>query len=247
MRVSESRVGSVREHALRHHQQRRAGGGTIFKISTDGTATRRFTGSPTRLTVMPPMRIGAVRRNALCTTTIGGTNSKGAIFAITPRCQLHPLAQLCRRAGRNNSFGGLVLNAGILYGSTLRAEPTTTGHLCHQHQRGDYRFSTTSRLCHQHRPVIFQRNAHVQWRVSLWHDQQRRHRSRRHAVSAQHQRFEFAVLHSFTNNAATGSDPEKGVARLGDSLWGTTYQGGVGFGVITGWCCRSYRSRRVSR
>lgn len=205
-----------------------SGVGTVFKINIDGTGyatLHSFTNTPDGAEPQSEPVLGG---NTLYgTTTGGGTNGKGTIFAInTNGTGYTVLYSFTNTPGPIYPIGGLVLSAGVLYGTGSGGGNNANGaifaintdgsgfRVLHSFSgstdgttpkatltlTGSYLYGTTVSGGSGSGGTIFLINTNGAG---------------------------FAVLGSFTNNAASGSDLLGGVIQAGNGMWGTAYQGGI--------------------
>lgn len=208
------------------------GGGTVFKINTDGSGyatLHSFTNNPDG--AQPQGELVISGNTLYGTTTYGGTNNRGTIFAIntdgTGYTILHSFDSVPEP---QYPYGGLVLSGGILYGTGSFGGANTnnggifaintdgtgfrvlysfsgfTGNMDGTTPKatltlgGSYLYGTTVSGGSGNGGTIFLINTNGTG---------------------------FTVLGSFTNGAASGSDLLGGVIRVGNAIWGTTYQSAI--------------------
>jgi len=213
------------------------GGGTLFKITTNGTGyttLHSFTNSPDGFQPQAEMVLNG---NMLYgTTAFGGTNSRGTIFSITTNgLNYANLHSFTNPPDPNYPYGGLVLNSGVLYGTASIGGGNTNGAIFAINTDGTgfrtvYSFTGFTGNTDGTTPksTLTFANGYLYGTAisggaggggTVF------------VVGTNGNNFN--VLATLTNNAATGSDPLFGVVRMGNALWGSAYISGLyGYGTI---------------
>jgi uncharacterized repeat protein (TIGR03803 family) len=212
------------------------GGGALFKISTSGTGYTILhwftTNAPDGFS--PQSELVLSGGMLYGTTTAGGVSNLGTVFAIgTNGTGYTTLHSFTNTVNGQSPYGGLVLNSGMLYGTTGGGTGTTNGSIFSINTNG-----SGFQILHVFTSTGLATNADGKTpRATLTFSGGYLYGTAiSGGVGAGGTLFRlstngtgFTVIHSFTNNSATGSDLESGVLLLGNSLWGTTYAGGTAF------------------
>src|ERR1700733_6159469 len=105
------------------------GGGTAFQINTDGSGyaiLHWFTNTPDGY--LPQSELLLSGGTLFGTTIYGGTNGYGTVFSMSTNGTGYTiLRSFTNSPDANYPYGGLVLNAGILYGTSTGGGSNTTG------------------------------------------------------------------------------------------------------------------------
>jgi uncharacterized repeat protein (TIGR03803 family) len=207
--------------------------GTIFKINTDGSGyaiLHSFTNTPdgelpqNELVLSGNMLYGA--------TTYGGTNGFGMIFAIdTTGNNYSVLHSFAGAPEPSYPVGGLVLNAGMLYGTGSSGGTNTAG--------GIFAISTNGsgfRNLYDFSAYVSSTNTDGKVpEASLTFSGGYLYGTTKSGGGAAGGTLflintngtGFTVLNAFVDNADSGWAPTASPIRVGNSLWGTTAQGGA--------------------
>ena len=213
-------------------------GGTIFKINTDGTGymtLHGFTNTPDGFG--PRSELVLSGGTIFGTTESGGSSGGGTVFGLNTNGSGYTiLHSFTNNPDGYNPNGGLVVSSGILYGTTMKGGSGTNGTVFAMNTDG-----SGFRVLHNFTYSLVATNADGKTpKATLSFNNGYLYGTTiSGGIGAGGTIFllntngtAFNVLRHFTNNAATGSDLESGALRLGNSVWGTTYLGGSGFGVL---------------
>jgi len=207
-------------------------GGTLFKINTNGTGyaiLHWFTNSPDGYSPQSDLVLSG--GTLYGTTVTGGTNNFGTIFSIntngTGYSILHSFTNV---PDGNYPYGSLILNSGILYGTTGGGGTNATGAIYAINTTGGgynilHNFSANDGNLPIGRLTLSGGNLYGTAGSGGTGGQGTVFQVNTNGSG-------FTVLKSFTNSPADGADPQTGVILLGTSLWGTTYSGGAGNGIL---------------
>lgn len=213
------------------------GGGTLFKINTNGAGYAILhwftTNAPDGFS--PQSELVLSDGTLYGTTAAGGGSNLGTVFAIntngTGYTTLHSFTNSPDGA---NSFGGLVLNAGVLYGTTDRGGTCSNGAVFAMNTDG-----SGYEIIHNFTGYASNTDGEFPKSTLTFNAGCLYGTASSGGVSGGGTLFRigtngagFAVIRSFTNHAVTGSDLENGVVALGNNVWGTAYAGGTGYGVL---------------
>lgn len=212
-------------------------GGIIFKINTDGTGytpLHSFTNTPDGY--QPQSELLLSGSTLYGTTTYGGTNGNGTVFAInTNGTGLVILHSFTNSPEPTFPYGKLVLSAGVLYGTGSGGGTNGTG--------GIFAINTDGsgfRTLHSFSGFSGNTDGRVP-KASLSLSGSCLYGTTISGGSANGGTLflintngtGFTVIRSFTNNTAAGWAPIGGAIRVGNSVWGTAYLGAGGtFGTL---------------
>jgi len=204
-----------------------SGSGTVFKINTDGTGYSRlhtFTNSPDGSAPLGTLTLSGATLYG--TTAFGGAYTNGLVFSITTNGDNYAVLHcFSNYPDAQYPYGELVSDGQFLYGSTSDGGSNVVGALFSLRTNGtDYvilhnftaatdgklaqgglllsggrLYGTTSYGGAGGSGTVFELNADGSG---------------------------FLVLKNFTNSVTDGATPRTVLARLGTTLWGTTYFGG---------------------
>ena len=211
--------------------------GTVFKINTNGTSysiLHCFTNSPDGSAPISEVVSGG--GTLYGTTFYGGAGNKGMIFAVNTDGSSYTILHNFTNAPDGNfPFGGLLLNSGVLYGTTYGGGTNYNGTIFAINTDGSgyrilYSFSGATSNYDGMIPkgTLTFNGGYLYGTTAIGGGGSGGTLFQINTNGAG-----FAVLRSFNNNAASGYDLENGVLLAGTSLWGTTYQGGLyGYGTL---------------
>jgi uncharacterized repeat protein (TIGR03803 family) len=207
------------------------GGGTVFKINTGGggyALLHSFTNSPDGLSPQGGLVLGGSRLYG--TTSGGGTNGDGTIYAInTDGTGYTQFYSFTNQPDGLYPYGEMVLANGVLYGTCSSGGTNNTGTIFTINTNGSgyrtlyslgsftgnadgsapkatltlsgsYLYGTAGGNGIDHGGTTFLINTNGTG---------------------------FTVLANFTTNSDAGWNPAASPIRVGNSIWGTTYQGGA--------------------
>jgi len=207
-------------------------GGTLFKINTNGTGyaiLHWFTNTPDGSS--PQSELVLSGGTLYGTTAYGGTNGYGTIFSITTNGTGYTILHGFTNAPDGSyPYGGLVLNSGILYGTTGGGGTNTTGTIYAINATGSgftilHNFSANDGNLPTCRLMFSGGKLYGTAKAGGTGGQGTVFQINTNGSG-------FTVLRNFTNSPADGAEPQSGVILLGTSLWGTTYSGGAGYGTF---------------
>ena len=210
-------------------------GGILFKINTNGTGysiLHWFTNNPDGFAPQSELLLSG--STLYGTTKSGGTSSNGVVFSINVSGSGYAvLRSFTNFPDAQHPYGGLVLNSGILYGTTASGGSNTTGTIFAMGTDGSgyrilYHFSGTVNNLDGWSPkgtLIFN-GGNLYGTTSVG------------GASGQGTIFQistngtgYTVLKTFTGNP-DGANPMSAVTLQGTNLWGTTFSGGSGYGIL---------------
>ena len=207
-------------------------GGVLFKINLDGTGytiLHWFTNSPDGYSPQSDLVLSG--STLFGTTAFGGTNNGGIVFSIgTNGTGYTILHSFTNSPDGEWVYGGLVLNSGILYGNTDSGGTNSAGTIFAINTNGSgykilYDFSAIAGNTDGWQPkgTLTCSGGTLYGTTTVG------------GSGGQGTVFQistngtgFAVVKSFTNSPADGSEPVSGVLPVGTGVWGTTYAGGSG-------------------
>jgi uncharacterized repeat protein (TIGR03803 family) len=211
-------------------------GGTVFKINTDGTGYS-ILHSFTNLDGVQPQGALVLGGTILYGIThYGGTNGNGTIFAVdTSGNSFAVLHSFTNAPDPYYPASGLVLDAGILYGTSISGGANTNGAI--------YAINTNGsgfRVLHSFSATTGNTDGKVSQTTLSVSGSYLYGAATSGGANGGGTLFlintngnGFTVLTSFMNTNASGWDPLSGPIRVGNSLWGTTYNGNASvFGTL---------------
>jgi uncharacterized repeat protein (TIGR03803 family) len=207
-------------------------GGTLFAINANGTGyaiLHSFTNTPDGS--QPQGVLVQAGSTLYGTTTSGGTYGNGTVFAInTSGTDYTILYSFSNAPDAARPYGGLVLNAGTLYGVCSGGGPNRTGAIFAVATNGTgyrlvYGFSGFTGNADGAAP-----KARLTFANGFLYGTANSGGTGNEGTIflVNTNGTGFVTLASFTNGAASGIEPLGGVIRLGNALWGTTYLDGPG-------------------
>jgi uncharacterized repeat protein (TIGR03803 family) len=213
-----------------------AAGGTVFKIGTNGagyTVLHAFTNSPDGAQSQGELVLGGSTLFGL--TADGGANGKGTVFAVNTDGSGYTILHSFTNAPEPiYPYGGLVLSGATLYGTGSSGGANTNGAIFAVNTNGGgfktlYSFSPITGNTDGGVPkatLTFSGNCLYGTTTSGGSG------NGGTVFLINTNGTGFTVIASFTNGAASGSDLQGGVIRLGNALWGTTRLDGAGYGTL---------------
>jgi uncharacterized repeat protein (TIGR03803 family) len=208
------------------------GYGAVFSINTNGTGyaiLHSFTNTPDGYS---PQSVLVLSGSTLFgTTAYGGTNGYGTIFALNTNGGGYMILRSFTNApDAQYPNGGLVLDSGVVYGTATGGGSNHTGTIFAINTDG-----SGYRILHHFTSLGTNTDGSVPKATLTFNNGFLYGAASSGGPGNGGTLFEintngtgFAVIKSFTNNPASGSDPESGVILLGNTIWGTTYSGGPG-------------------
>jgi uncharacterized repeat protein (TIGR03803 family) len=211
------------------------GGGTLFKINTDGTGYKIlhwFTNTPDGSSPQSELLLSG--STLYGTTAFGGTGN-GTVFSINTNGTGYTILRSFTNAPDGNyPYGGLILNSGFLYGTTGGGGSNITGTIFALSTNG-----SVFNILHHFAGSAANTEGWLPRDTLMFSGGNLYGTTGVGGTGGQGTVFQintngsgYTVLKSFTNNAGDGADPLDGVVLLGTTLWGTTYSGGTGYGTF---------------
>ena len=210
--------------------------GAIFSISTNGTGyaiLHRFTNAPDGYSPQGEMVLSG--STLFGTTAFGGSSNRGVIFAINTNGTGYTILRSFTNAPDGNyPYGGLILDSGMLYGTTGGGGSNNNGTI--------FAISTNGsgfRILHHFTSLAGNTDGALPRGTLTLNGGILYGTASSGGSGGQGTVFQintngsgFGVLKNFTTSSTDGADPLNGVVVQGTTLWGTTYQGGNGYGIL---------------
>ncbi len=207
--------------------------GTVFKINTNGTGyatLHSFTNTPDG--AQPQSELVTDGSTLYGTTSGGGTSGNGTVFAMSANGASYTILHSFTNAPEPLvPYGGLVLSAGVLYGTgSSGGTSTTNGAIFAINTNGTglrvlHSFSgSAGNLDGEEPEATLTLNGGFLYGTTLNGGSG----GGGTMFSINTNGTGFAVLASFTNGTASGSEPVGGVIWFDNTLWGTTLRDGSG-------------------
>jgi uncharacterized repeat protein (TIGR03803 family) len=212
------------------------GGGTVFKINTDGTGysiLHWFTNAPDGFSPQSELVLGG---GALYGTTAYGGSNYGTIFAIgTNGGGYTILHNFTNTPDGSYPFGGLTLSGGVLYGTTISGGVNTNGVIFSINPDGSgYKVLYSFGGFTGNTDGEFPKGALAVNGSLLYGTASSGGSGGGGTLFLMNTNGTgFTVIKSFSYDPASGNDLENGAIRIGNTLWGTTFSGGTGgYGIL---------------